>query len=191
MGDTDRPAFLVGRPQEDQAMLRAAPLCGLVIVALSVVGVLRWKNGLPCCSGTANPDCQEAGIWAGNIQEPDGPGEPIQKASHWRAVGQDRTGCHWEGYLVVESAPEGYMSAGSFWWGAEPAAGRYHFKGTFDPQTRRVRWTGYSIEDRAGRPAMATYEALLTPDGRQLSGGTWSGGISIPGTWSAEYLGEW
>jgi hypothetical protein len=177
-------------------MLRSTAQYGLLILVLSVGGVLGWKqlgwqDDEPSCPQQAVATFQPVGGWAGSVQEPNGPVEPIRKASHWRAVGQDQTGHHWEGYLVVEQAAEGYLSAGNFWWGANPASGRYHFKGTFDPQTRRVCWKGNSIEERAGNPAMATYEATLSPDGRQFTGGTWSGGISIPGTWTAEYLGEW
>jgi len=123
-------------------------------------------------------------------QERDEPVKPIETPSHWRATGKDQAGRLWEGYLVVDRAATGYMRAGWFEWGARGGGGRYHFEGTFDPGTRAVRWTGYSIQDRFGLPAMATYMATLSEDGKQFADGSWSGGISVPGTWTAEYIGD-
>lgn len=119
-----------------------------------------------------------------------GGAKEIMSPSHWQARGRDENGNEFEGYLVVERAPEGYMRRGHFAWQAEGGGGRYHFEGTFVPGTRVVRWSGYSVEDRFGFAVAAHYEATLSPDGRRFENGRWSGGISIPGTWTAEYIGE-
>ena len=73
---------------------------------------------------------------------------------------------------------------------SDGAGGRYHFEGTYDLATRRVRWTANCIEDRFKVPAIATYEATLSADARRFENGTWSGGISVPGTWTAEPMAE-
>jgi hypothetical protein len=123
-------------------------------------------------------------------QERDAPVKPIDVPGHWRASGQDQGGRLWDGYLVVERSSKGHMRAGYFEWFVKEGGGRYHFEGTFDPVTRRVRWTGYCIQERFGVPAMATYLATLSADGMRLTDGSWSGGISVPGTWSADYIGD-
>jgi hypothetical protein len=122
--------------------------------------------------------------------ERDGRVKPITTPTHWYVRGRDQVNRRFEGYLVVEGAPEGYLGRGYFEWHAQADGGRYHFEGTFDPATRVVRWSGYCIEQRVGTPAMAHYRATLSEDGRRLENGTWSGGISVPGTWTAERAGE-
>jgi hypothetical protein len=113
----------------------------------------------------------------------------MKKPSAWLARGRDNRGPSWEGYLYVEQAPEAFMTSGFFQWSTTDAGGRYHFEGKFDPKTRRVRWTSFTVKDPvANGGANAHYEAALSADGRKLLGGTWKGGICIPGTWSAERI---
>jgi hypothetical protein len=88
--------------------------------------------------------------------------------------------------LTVEHADENFMQAGYFEWYVERGGGRYHFEGTYNPDTRAVRWTGFTIEERVGAVAAAVYEATLSEDGMRLENGRWSGGISIPGNWVAD-----
>jgi hypothetical protein len=119
-----------------------------------------------------------------------GTGVELQQPLHFDALGTDVQGREFQGYLVVEGAPDRYLQAGYFYWYAQPDGGRYHFKGTFDPQTRAVCWTGYTIEDRVGGACNAVYRATLSLDGRRFENGKWSGGISVPGTWSTVRIGE-
>jgi hypothetical protein len=114
----------------------------------------------------------------------------LKQPVHWIAHGQDQTGMVWDGYLIVEHAEDGYLQRGYFAWTSNPTGGQYHFKGTFDPETRKVSWTGYTVTDRTGNPCNAHYEATLSPDGRRLENGKWSGGISIPGKWTAKRVEE-
>jgi hypothetical protein len=44
-------------------------------------------------------------------------------------------------------------------WNTGTSGGRYRFHGKYDPATRKVRWTGFTIEDRVGMVANAHYEA--------------------------------
>jgi hypothetical protein len=114
----------------------------------------------------------------------------MKRPGHWQVKGHDSSGAQWEGYLVVEHDANAYMTFGFFEWSTEPAGGRYHFKGTYDPETRMVRWTGFTVHDRFGGAVNANYQATLSSDGLKLLNGSWQGGISIPGTWSAEFLHE-
>jgi hypothetical protein len=123
---------------------------------------------------------------AGFPREPDGKGRDLAKPRFWSARGRDLAGREFEGYLVVETASQGYLRYGYFEWQTKEGGGRYHFEGTFDPETRLVRWSGYSIEQPFGVAARANYEATLSKDGSHFEGGKWSGGISVPGTWTAE-----
>jgi hypothetical protein len=140
-----------------------------------------------CDRVAQKPAAPSAAVWSNPWQPPDGPGQRLVSPMAWRATGIDRSGLHWEGYLTVEHAEDAYLTAGYFEWGTNNG-GRYHFKGTFDPETRRVRWVGYTVEEQFGRPGIATYEATVSADGRRLEDGTWSG-ICVPGTWSAELVG--
>src|SRR5262249_21095221 len=83
-----------------------------------------------------------------------------------------------------EQDPDAKMKAGYFEWETSYASGQYYFQGVFDPATRAVRWTGYSIQNRNGTPTKAVYEAVLSADGLRFENGRWSGGISVPGTWT-------
>jgi hypothetical protein len=112
----------------------------------------------------------------------------MKKAGHWQVQGQDQSGFKWEGYLVVEQADDAYMTSGFFEWSCREAGGRYHFEGTYDPQTREVRWTGFTVRDRFGTAANAHYRATVSSDGLKLLNGSWQGGISFPGSWRAEFL---
>lgn len=114
----------------------------------------------------------------------------LHTPTRWQARGRDQSGRTWQGYLYVDQAPENYFRAGFFEWTTGPESGRYHFEGTFDPATRAVKWTGYCIEDRSGLVSMAHYRAVLSADGRKLENGSWSGGISIPGKWTAESIDD-
>jgi hypothetical protein len=155
-----------------------------------LVSLPLWLSTLGC-KGDRNP-LQDQVIF-GPASDPLERNRQIHtptKAGHWRVSGRDEAGHVWEGYLVVEHAAERYLCFGYFEWDTKPAGGRYHFEGTFDPETRVVRWTGFTIERRVGPAANAHYEATLSSDSRRLVNGTWSGGVSIPGTWTAEYLSE-
>jgi len=161
----------------------------LSISAALILGVAGCERALqPAPQAKAEPVFVAPG---GFPQEPDkAPAKPIATPRVWRATGLDEVGRRFEGYLSVETAPDAYLCHGYFEWTSQQGGGRYHFEGTFDPDTRRVRWTGYCIEDRFKVPAMATYEAALSADARRFEKGCWSGGISVPGTWEAEVVGE-
>jgi hypothetical protein len=119
---------------------------------------------------------------------PDGPGQTLVNPATWRATGKDQVNRRWEGYLMVENTTDSCLLVGYFDWGIDIGGGRYHFKGTYDSATRKVRWTGYSVEHQFGTPGIGTYESTLSPDGRRLENGTWSGPRCMPGTWSAELV---
>ena len=114
----------------------------------------------------------------------------MKKPTRWHVSGKDQNGGHWEGYLVVESDPDAFFTTGFFEWCRENTGGRYRFAGTFDKETRAVRWTGFNIEDRFGVPCNAIYQAILSDDEQRLTDGSWAGGISVPGTWKADFVGE-
>jgi hypothetical protein len=137
--------------------------------------------------GTPNPQPQ-----APLVDPAETGGAPVELKSpiHFDALGADLQGREFQGYLVVEGAPERYLRAGYFHWYAQPTGGRYYFTGTYDPQSRAVRWTGYTVEDRVGLPCCAVYEGTLALDGRRFENGKWSGGISVPGTWTAVCMGR-
>jgi hypothetical protein len=114
----------------------------------------------------------------------------LQQPIQWQAQGTDTLGRTFTGYLVVEGTPEHYLRRGYFQWHADVGGGRYHFEGTYDPTTRTVRWMGFTVKDRIGLPCCAVYEATLSADGRRFESGKWSGGISVPGNWTAIRMGE-
>lgn len=109
----------------------------------------------------------------------------------WRVAGSDDRGNKWAGYLFLEHAPgESFLTRGRFEWHAgQTGGGTYFFAGEFDPTARRVIWTGCTVKDRVGRPCNAVYRAVLSPSGNELVDGTWSGGICMPGTWKAQFVG--
>jgi hypothetical protein len=171
----------------------------LVVSLAMLIPAGLWyamTEGFTCCSSQGGP----RDSLALNVQAvPDDLKDPLEKdrtvrelmsPGHWQARGRDELGRQFEGYLVVDRSPGAYLRAGYFEWQAPVGGGRYHFEGTFDPATRMVRWTGYSVQDRFGGAVSAHYEAKLSADGRRFENGTWSGGISIPGTWTADYIGE-
>jgi hypothetical protein len=122
--------------------------------------------------------------------EKDKPQHQIVKPGRWRAQGTDRAGNNWSGYLTIEHDSEAYLTKGYFEWSSgELAGGQYHFEGSFNPTTRLVRWTGFTIKERNGSHGNAIYEAILSPDGKRLVDGTWTGGIALPGTWNATFVG--
>jgi hypothetical protein len=116
--------------------------------------------------------------------------EELQSPGFWHTIGKDQAGNEWDGYLVVDQADGQYMRRGYFQWGTQGAGASYHFKGTYDPATRLVRWSAYSLEDKYStptlRPALAVYEATLSPDGTHFVNGKWSSMWCIPGNWTAE-----
>lgn len=150
------------------------------VLALTLVGGCDEKTKTAATSTTV--------ARSGPSLPPDGPGQTLVKPATWRATGVDKANHAWEGYLFVENAPDGYLQAGYFDWAIDIGGGRYHFKGAYDPATRIVRWTGYSVEHQVGVPGIGTYEATLSSDGRRLENGTWSGPRCLPGTWSAELM---
>jgi hypothetical protein len=161
----------------------------LIALALVLAGI-AWTVSQHSASHCENTPCTSLPIIP---VEPNAPVKSLEMPEHWKVSGKDEAGRLWEGYLVVERAPAKYMCLGYFdWQSSSPSevahGGQYHFEGTFDPQTRRVSWTGYSIENRTGHPAMAQYDATLSADGSRLENGKWSGGFSIPGTWEAVFL---
>jgi hypothetical protein len=121
--------------------------------------------------------------------ERDGAAPTLLKPGRWRAWGEDKAGSKWQGYLIVEHDESAFLTAGSFRWACENGGGGYNFRGEFDPQTREVRWNGFTVKDRIGTPCNARYRATLSDDGRRLAGGSWEGGVSVPGTWEAEFDG--
>ncbi|MBX9680101.1 MAG: hypothetical protein K2X38_15165 [Gemmataceae bacterium] len=114
--------------------------------------------------------------------------EGIKKPAFYQVKGKDETGLVWEGYLVVEHAPEAYMTFGHFEWQCERGGGRYHFKGTYDADKRKARWTGYTVKEKIGTAANSIYKATLSADGKKLEDGSWKGGVAIPGIWEGEFL---
>ena len=112
--------------------------------------------------------------------------EGMVKPKFWAAEGKDDWDGTWKGYLVAETAENAFLTSGYFEWSRDSlnGGGRYHFKGTFDPETRQICWTGFTITDRQ-RAANAVYTATLSPDGSTFLDGSWGGGISVPGTWNA------
>lgn len=147
---------------------------------LLVLVVSPWIVG---CAGTlVDPLEREKDVLAMN------------RPGRWQAQGEDDAGHQWQGYLVIEQAPNSFMTKGFFEWtchrDGKTAGGRYQFEGAYDPNTRTVRWAGFTVQDRLGRVCNAHYEATLSPDGYKLVNGAWHGGIGIPGKWNAEFLGE-
>jgi hypothetical protein len=112
----------------------------------------------------------------------------LKQPGHWQVKGDDDSGAHWEGYLIVEHDPTAFMTSGYFEWSRQGDGGRYHFQGTYDPETRVVRWTGITVQIPFGHPCNAEYQATLSQDGRTLVNGSWQGGISIPGRWNGERI---
>jgi hypothetical protein len=165
-------------------MRRSIPVLASAIVVLSLTAI--------GCVDSEKPKAQQTTVAnVGPWRPPEGPGKALVAPVPWRALGRDQTNAHWEGYLTVEEAPEGYLRTGHFEWAVKVGGGRYHFDGTYDPATRVVRWVGFHVEDQVGLPGMATYQATLSADGRRLENGTWFGPQCIPGTWSAERMEGW
>jgi len=169
-------------PAEDSSMFRSLLFRAVPLAALAclVAGCVE-TNGPP----------REAVEAAGPARlfdplESDKDVLAMKKPIYWHAKGRDDRGTDWEGYLVVEHDPAAHMTSGFFQWSANREGGRYHFEGKHDPATGQVTWTGFTVRDRFGDVANAVYKATLSPDGQTLRDGSWRGGISIPGTWSAE-----
>jgi hypothetical protein len=114
--------------------------------------------------------------------------EGIKKPAFYQVKGTDKTGDEWEGYLVVEQHADAYMTFGHFEWQCRRGGGRYHFKGTYDAESRKVEWTGFTVKDKVGTAANSIYRATLSADAKKLEAGSWQGGIAVPGQWTGEFL---
>jgi hypothetical protein len=152
---------------------------GLLALSLTMIG---------CNSGGNQPSgpslsrlSPKATNRAVQVAEPDVQVKALTTPVYWHARGRDVQGNQFEGYLVVEGSPTVYLRTGYFEWHTKDAGGRYHFKGTYDPTSRVVRWSGYTIEQPVGAAGTAFYEATLSKDGFRFENGKWSGGPSIPG----------
>jgi hypothetical protein len=114
--------------------------------------------------------------------------EGIKKPAFYQVKGTDKAGDECEGYLVVEQAPGAYMTFGHFEWQCRRGGGRYHFKGTYDTDTRKAEWTGFTVKDKVGTPANSVYRVTVSADAKKLEAGTWQGGIAVPGQWTGDFL---
>ena len=77
---------------------------------------------------------------------------------------------------------DGYRFNGYFdWMGPGNSSGKEHFRGMYDPQTRKLLIQGHRLEDPRGNIGVGTYEAILSRNGNDFESGTWTGG----GTWTA------
>jgi hypothetical protein len=171
-------------------MSRSMWKCCLLVFALAILATGCDEKQRQAAAPVAPVKIQAA---PGKLFDPLENDKDVRALKHpgrWRVSGQDRNGGQWEGYLIVEHAPESYMTTGFFEWSSQGGGGRYRFEGTYDAATRLVRWTGFIVHDRFGNVANAHYQATLSADGQQLQNGSWQGGISVPGNWTGEFLNE-
>ncbi len=111
----------------------------------------------------------------------------LPKLGRWLVKAQDVAGNKWEAALVFTRNIDGRTNSGYFDWKSRLASGREHFQGTFDAESRMIRWTGNRVENPVGSIIHANYEAEVSADCLRLINGKWSGNGSVPGTWTAEW----
>src|SRR5436309_3513977 len=134
------------------------------ICLAAISGLAVWRSYFLSVGNSplGNPPIHEA---MRDPLERDGEVKEIVRPSHWQARGRDQLDRDFEGYLVVDCSPQQFMRAGYFEWQSTLGGGRYHFEGTFETETRIVRWSGYCMDQRFGLPCLAHYQATLSLDG--------------------------
>jgi len=130
-------------------------------------------------------------LQAKEAPKPSGPSLP--KLGKWQVKGADVSGNTLEAVLVFTQNVDERTNSGYFDWTSDTGLGGLeHFKGTFDPNSRTMRLTGYRLENPVGI-ILGRYEAELSPDGLHLLKGKWDSATSIPGipgTWTADWVGS-
>ena len=115
------------------------------------------------------------------------------KVGIWLVTAKDVEGIHWSGRLHLAhrangNGPVGYR--GYFYWISrdKTTSGREYITGSFDRRTGKFRFRGYRVRNIRGELGTGNYRASVR-GGRAIHNGSWGGGNSIPGTWSAVWIG--
>ncbi|MEM7479036.1 MAG: hypothetical protein AAF483_28975 [Planctomycetota bacterium] len=100
-------------------------------------------------------------------------GGALRVAGAYQLTGEDEWKIKWIGTLIIRSEKPGEIVGYIDWIGAGGQCGREIIEGTFEIETRRLRFTGKEIE-MENSIVRAVYQAELSPN-LKVIGGKWNG----------------
>jgi len=111
------------------------------------------------------------------------------KLGKWNVIYRDNIS-QWTAEMVIQSFHNNRVD-GFFDWhdGRGQFRGREFFEGSFNDQTKEIIFRG-TRHERSRNIGLGVYRATVSSDGIRLVSGTQGGAGSVPGTWSAEWVGE-
>lgn len=125
----------------------------------------------PDASPLTNPD---GGLTASGPEE-----------GRWNISGIGAAGARWSADCTLRRTATGY--AGTFQWKKNGQdAGNEVFTGVYDSRSSQLTLTGQAV---TGALEKARYTATVSPDGRSLTDGTWTGTSDAPGTFTGTFAG--